>query len=111
MTGGSAKANSNFGPGLNEVGERCVCSRHCRLVQMERCRVTEGLRPEWRLSATMQVTSSTRAVLTVPSLRQEGRSFLASSVLGGKVYQIGGCLSEKFSTSEVKQYISNFTVP
>ena len=35
-------------------------------VQMERCRVTEGLRPEWTLSATMQVTSSNRALLTDP---------------------------------------------
>ena len=31
----------------------------------------------------------------------EGRSFLGSVVLDGKVYQIGGCLSEEKSTTEV----------
>ena len=70
VTGGSAKANSNFGPGLSE---------------MEMCEVVEGAKPEWQLVGEME----------------EGRSFLGSVVLDRKVYQIGGCLSEEKSTTEV----------
>jgi len=70
VTGGSAKANSNFGPGLSE---------------MEMCEVVEGKKPEWQLVGEMG----------------EGRSFLGSVVLDSKVYQIGGCLSEEKSTTEV----------
>lgn len=69
VTGGSAKANANFGPGLYE---------------MEACRVEEE-KPEWRTVGTMA----------------EGRSFLGSAAVGGKVYQIAGCINEDFSTSEV----------
>ena len=70
VTGGSAKANSNFGPGLSE---------------MEMCEVVDGKKPEWQLVGEME----------------EGRSFLGSVVLDSKVYQIGGCLSEEKSTTEV----------
>ena len=70
VTGGSAKANSNFGPGLYE---------------MEMCEVVEGEKPEWQMVGEMG----------------EGRSFLGSVVLDKMVYQIGGCLSEDKSTTEV----------
>ena len=32
----------------------------------------------------------------------QGRSFLGSAAVNGKVYSIGGCLSEEFSTTEVR---------
>jgi len=51
---------------------------------MEACRVEEE-KPEWRTVGTMA----------------EGRSFLGSAAVGGKVYQIAGCINEDFSTSEV----------
>ena len=31
----------------------------------------------------------------------EGRSFLGSAAVEGRIYMIGGCLSEEFSTTEV----------
>ena len=49
------------------------------------CKVVDGKKPEWQLVGEMG----------------EGRSFLGSVVLDGKVYQIGGCLSEEKSTTEV----------
>ena len=52
----SFQANANFGPGLYE---------------MEACTVTgEEKRPEWRTAGTMA----------------EGRSFLGSAAVGGKVF-------------------------
>ena len=54
----SFQANANFGPGLYE---------------MEACTVTgEEKRPEWRTAGTMA----------------EGRSFLGSAAVGGKVFYI-----------------------
>jgi len=72
VTGGSAKANANFGPGLSE---------------MECCKVDKdgSKKPEWKTIGTMA----------------EGRSFLGSTVLAGKVYQMAGCINEDFSTNEV----------
>ena len=72
VTGGSAKANANFGPGLYEM----------EYVKVED---DESIKPEWKVAGTMQ----------------EGRSFLGSASVGGKIYQIGGCLSENYSTTEV----------
>ena len=79
VTGGSAKANSNFGPGLSE---------------MEMCEVVDGKKPEWQLVGEMG----------------EGRSFLGSVVLDSKVYQIGGCLSEEKSTTEVSFSCSHLRI-
>ena len=72
VTGGSAKANANFGPGLYEM----------EFLKVEE---DEKIKPEWKVAGTMQ----------------EARSFLGSAVVHGKVYQIGGCLSEGHSTTEV----------
>lgn len=72
VTGGSAKANANFGPGLYEM--------ECLKVEED-----ESIKPEWKVAGTMQ----------------EGRSFLGSAAVAGKIYQIGGCLSEDYSTTEV----------
>ena len=52
----------------------------------------DGKKPEWQLVGEMG----------------EGRSFLGSVVLDGKVYQIGGCLSEEKSTTEVRFFRSVF---
>ena len=80
VTGGSAKANSNFGPGLYE---------------MEMCEVVEGKKPEWQMVGEMG----------------EGRSFLGSVVLDKMVYQIGGCLSEDKSTTEVSFFNYSLKLP
>ena len=80
VTGGSAKANSNFGPGLYE---------------MEMCEVVEGKKPEWQMVGEMG----------------EGRSFLGSVVLDKMVYQIGGCLSEDKSTTEVSFFSYSLKLP
>ena len=54
---------------------------------MELCKipVDEKVKPEWKTAGTMS----------------EGRSFLGSAVLDGKVYQLAGCVNEDFSTNEV----------
>merc|ERR1719411_1513703 len=72
VAGGSAKANANFGPGLYE---------------MEACRVSpeEDSKPEWKIAGKMS----------------EGRSFLGSAAVDGRVFMIGGCLNEEYSTTEV----------
>merc|ERR1719411_2176203 len=72
VAGGSAKANANFGPGLYE---------------MESWRVSqeEKVKPEWRIAGKMS----------------EGRSFLGSAAVDGRVFMIGGCLNEDYSTTEV----------
>jgi len=54
---------------------------------MECCKVDKdgSKKPEWKTIGTMA----------------EGRSFLGSTVLAGKVYQMAGCINEDFSTNEV----------
>ncbi|XP_023333600.1 kelch-like protein 3 [Eurytemora carolleeae] len=72
VTGGSAKANANFGPGLYEM-EMIELDENSKILH------------DWKVAGTMK----------------EGRSFLGSAAVNGKVYSIGGCLSEEFSTTEV----------
>ena len=54
---------------------------------MELCKIPtdKKVKPEWKTAGTMS----------------EGRSFLGSVALDGKVYQLAGCLNEDFSTNEV----------
>ena len=47
--------------------------------------VVEGVKPVWQHGGEMK----------------EGRSFLGSVTVEGRVYQIGGCISEDKSTHEV----------
>ena len=48
--------------------------------------VVEGVKPVWQQGGEMK----------------EGRSFLGSVTVEGRVYQIGGCISEDKSTHEVR---------
>ena len=48
--------------------------------------VVEGVKPVWQHGGEMK----------------EGRSFLGSVTVEGRVYQIGGCISEDKSTHEVR---------
>jgi len=72
VTGGSAKANANFGPGLYEM-EYITLDEDSKVLH------------DWKIAGKMK----------------EGRSFLGSAVVHGKVYSIGGCISEQYSTTEV----------
>lgn len=72
VTGGSAKANANFGPGLYEMEYISLDDNN-------------NVLHDWKVAGTMK----------------EGRSFLGSAAIDGKVYSVGGCLSENYSTTEV----------
>lgn len=72
VTGGSAKANANFGPGLYEM-------------EFVSLGPTGEVLHDWRIAGKMK----------------EGRSFLGSAAVNGKIYNVGGCLSEDNSTAEV----------
>jgi len=72
VTGGSAKANANFGPGLYEM-EYITLDKDNQIMH------------DWKIAGVMK----------------EGRSFLGSAAVQDNVYNIGGCLNESFSTIEV----------
>ena len=64
---------------------------------MESCTVTPGDddKPVWRTVGKMS----------------EGRSFLGSESVGGRVYQIAGCINEQFSTNEAWDPVTGLFQP
>ncbi len=78
VMGGSAKTSENFGPGLDEMEVFDTESAD------EQENPDEDVESPWVISSSMNV----------------GRSYLASASLGGKIYVVGGCLSEDHSTCE-----------
>ena len=72
VTGGSAKANANFGPGQYEM-------------ETIRLDADNGVVHDWKIVAAMK----------------EARSFLGSAAVNDNIYAIGGCLTNEFSTVEM----------
>ncbi|TRY68736.1 hypothetical protein TCAL_10748 [Tigriopus californicus] len=97
VTGGSAKASRDFGPGLNEMEI------------LQSCSSSPGSSSNTNTNTTTTSNSISAAKWIMGSSMDVGRSYLASALLhepddprhAGDLFVVGGCLTETVSTAEV----------